>query len=177
MHQIQNTSERFTPLFDQDLFTEIHGVAGGVDPDPTAPRQKICRWCATEVFLWGIRDWWIRERRKGGVSAVILDKPDCPSGKSCRNQKDPGEGSRLLWMGPNTYLKFNADHARECTSSSFAPLDHAVLNLLTVLVLVNHMIDTGSKALEGPIAGPSHTSASTSGMMLNHLEPQEIAAN
>ena len=66
-------------------------MAGGVDPNPAAPRQKICRWCATEVFLWGIRDWWIKERRKGRVSAAILEKPDCSGGKSCRNQKDPGE--------------------------------------------------------------------------------------
>lgn len=95
---IQNTPEQFTPLFDQDLFTEIHGVAGGVDPDPTAPRQKICRWCAAEVFLWGIRDWWIRERRKGRVSAAILSKPDCTSGKSCRNQKDPDHAREFNHM-------------------------------------------------------------------------------
>ncbi|KAF9651611.1 hypothetical protein BDM02DRAFT_3110352 [Thelephora ganbajun] len=102
VQHIQNTPEQFTPLFDQELFTDIHGVAGGIDPNPTAPRQKICRWCATEVFLWGIRDWWIRERRKGRVSTAILDKPDCTSGKSCRNQKDP-------------------DHARECTLPSLVP--------------------------------------------------------
>lgn len=113
IQHIQNTPEQFTPLFNQDLFAEIHGVAGGTDSDPAAPRQKICRWCATEVFLWGIRDWWIRERGKGRLPAVIFDKPDCVGGKSCRNQKDPdharefnhmiitGEGTTGSTAGPS----------------------------------------------------------------------------
>ena len=36
--------------------------AGGVDPDPTTPRNKICRLCAREVLLYGLRDWWEREK-------------------------------------------------------------------------------------------------------------------
>ncbi|KAF9778622.1 hypothetical protein BJ322DRAFT_1091620 [Thelephora terrestris] len=115
VQHIQNTPEQFTPLFDQDLFTEIHGVAGGADPDPAAPRQKICRWCATEVFLWGIRDWWILERRKGRVSATILGKPDCAGGKSCRNQKDPGEAllssRRDLMLTPSS-LQITRENVR-----------------------------------------------------------------
>lgn len=98
IQHIQSTPEQFTPLFDQDLFTEIHGVAGGVDPDPTAARQKICRWCATEVFLWGIRDWWIREKKKGQTSTANADKPDCASGKSCGNQKDPDHAREFNHM-------------------------------------------------------------------------------
>jgi len=39
------------------------------------------------------------------------------------------------------------------------------------------MIDAATEKIAEPIAGPSHTSASTSGAMLNHHEPQEIAAN
>ena len=42
---------------------------------------------------------------------------------------------------------------------------------------VNHMIDTLVEKTVEPIAGPSNTSASASGTVLNHHEPQGIAAN
>jgi hypothetical protein len=162
-------------LFDQELFTEIHGVAGGIDPNPAAPRQKVCRWCATEIFLWGIRDWWIRERRKGRVSAAILDKPDCASGKSCRNQKDPGEA--LLFSVCDLTLTLNLMQiTRESVCSYRSSLDGVILNN-PFLFTVNHMVDTVTEEAAAPIVGPSYTSASTSGMMLNHHEPQGIAAN
>jgi len=114
---IQNTPEKFTPLFDMELFTEIHGVAGGIDPNPAAPRQTICRWCATEIFLWGIRDWWIRERKKGRVSAAILAKPGCASGKSCLNQKDPDHAREFNHM---------IDAAAEKTAEPIASPSHTL---------------------------------------------------
>jgi len=75
-------------LVELDLFMDVHSVAGGIDPGPTAPRNRICRICATEIFLWGLRDWWVRERKKGFLEGDIIKRPDCPDGSSCTRQKD-----------------------------------------------------------------------------------------
>ncbi|KLO16760.1 hypothetical protein SCHPADRAFT_822691 [Schizopora paradoxa] len=81
----------FAPMFDADLFTDIHNVSpGGPDPNPSAPRQKICRLCASEVMLYGLRDWWIEERRKGFLEGPMVDRKDCPDGRHCRKQQDLG---------------------------------------------------------------------------------------
>ena len=42
---------------------------------------------------------------------------------------------------------------------------------------VNHMIGTVTENDPEPIAGPSHTPANTTGTVLDHHEPQGIAAN
>ena len=57
-----------------------------------------------------------------------------------------------------------------------SPLDDVMLKN-RILFLVNHMIDAVTDKTAEPIAGPSHTSAGTSGAALNHHEPQGIAAN
>ena len=69
---------------------EVHAVAGGVDPDPAAPRQRICRVCATEVLLWGLRDWWVQERKKGFLEEEVMKRPDCAEGSRCSRQKEHG---------------------------------------------------------------------------------------
>lgn len=74
-----------------DLFLDVHSVAGGVDPNPGAARENICRLCATEVLLWGLRDWWVRERRKGFLEESVTSRPDCPEGSGCTRQKDHGK--------------------------------------------------------------------------------------
>jgi len=43
--------------------------------------------------------------------------------------------------------------------------------------VVNHMIYTVAEKAAEPIAEPSHTSANTTGTVLDHREPQGIAAN
>lgn len=72
---------------------DIHGVSGGTDPDPNASRRFICRLCAAEVFLYGLRDWWVRERRKAVLDGKLEERRDCPDGPSCRQLSDSGEGS------------------------------------------------------------------------------------
>ncbi|KAF8635821.1 hypothetical protein AX15_000020 [Amanita polypyramis BW_CC] len=89
-------------LIELDLFNDVHGVAAGVDPDPSAPRNKICRVCAAEVLLYGLRDWWIRERQKGFLEESVLRRRDCPDGTACTGQKFLGKRSNLL-IG--TYVK------------------------------------------------------------------------
>ncbi|KAH8113566.1 hypothetical protein DFH11DRAFT_1599391 [Phellopilus nigrolimitatus] len=76
------------PLIEQDLFMDMHAVAGGIDSDPSAPRRSICRLCAAEIFLYGLRDWWVRERRKAVLDGTLADRKDCPEGRNCRNIND-----------------------------------------------------------------------------------------
>ncbi|CDO71477.1 hypothetical protein BN946_scf184909.g71 [Trametes cinnabarina] len=85
---IQSQPRQFAPLIELELFMDLHPVVGGVDPDPTAPRTRICRMCAAEVLLYGLRDWWIRERKKGFLEEHIMARPDCPEGSQCPRQKD-----------------------------------------------------------------------------------------
>lgn len=85
---IQSQPRQFAPLLELELFVDVHSVAGGVDPDPTAPRNRICRLCAGEILLYGLREWWVRERQKGDLPEAVTKRPDCPDGRACANQKD-----------------------------------------------------------------------------------------
>jgi len=90
---IQSQPNGFRPLIELDLFVDIHSVTAGIDENPNAPRNRICRHCATEVMLWGIKEWWIRERQKGYLEETVTRRPDCKEGSSCSRQKDLGEGN------------------------------------------------------------------------------------
>ncbi|EMD39929.1 hypothetical protein CERSUDRAFT_46110 [Gelatoporia subvermispora B] len=105
---IQNQPRQFAPLIDSELFMDLYTVGGGVDPDPSAPRHKICRLCATEVLLFGLREWWVRERKKGFLDEAVLKRPDCPEGSACSRQKDHGQSD-------TTTLK-------RCSNSSLNPI-------------------------------------------------------
>lgn len=96
---IINSSKGFAPLFEDGLF----GEPGDIDVN--APRNKICRSCAADVLIWGIRAWWVRERR-GALSADLLARPDCPDGRRCNRQEDLA-------------------HAKEC-ENGLLPDDHAI---------------------------------------------------
>ncbi|KAG1770891.1 hypothetical protein EV702DRAFT_1202218 [Suillus placidus] len=85
---INSQPNGFRPLIELDLFVDIHSVTAGIDENPDAPRNRICRQCATEVMLWGIKDWWIRERQKGFLEETVTRRPDCKEGTSCSRQKD-----------------------------------------------------------------------------------------
>lgn len=99
VNHIQGSPTGFAPLLALDIFADLHAVGvGAVDPDPAAPRRRICRLCAAEVLLWGLRDWWARERAKGAVSVDVLRRADCLEGRLCTRQKDLA-------------------HARECESA------------------------------------------------------------
>lgn len=69
---------------------DVHPVASGIDPDPRAPRRRICRVCAAEVLLFGLREWWVRERKKGFLEPHVLARPDCPDGSQCPRQRNHG---------------------------------------------------------------------------------------
>ncbi|KAI0345769.1 hypothetical protein BDW22DRAFT_911355 [Trametopsis cervina] len=95
---ILRSPRQFAPLIELDLFADMHGVVAGNEPDPNAPRSRICRMCATEVLLWGLREWWIQERKKGLLEASVAQRPDCPQGGMCSRQKDHGK-CRVLSFG------------------------------------------------------------------------------
>ncbi|KAI0044421.1 hypothetical protein FA95DRAFT_1497101 [Auriscalpium vulgare] len=80
----------FAPLIELDLFVDIHGVVPGPSPDLDSSRDRICRLCAVEVLLFGLKDWWIRERRKGFLEPSVTDRPDCLDGSGCPLQKEHG---------------------------------------------------------------------------------------
>ncbi|KAI0304462.1 hypothetical protein B0F90DRAFT_1809281 [Multifurca ochricompacta] len=84
---------KFAPLIELDLFVDVHSVSPGPEPGLDAPRQRICRMCATEVLLYGLKDWWVRERKKGFLDASIAERPDCLDGPTCRRQKEHGKAS------------------------------------------------------------------------------------
>ncbi|KIM89127.1 hypothetical protein PILCRDRAFT_768313 [Piloderma croceum F 1598] len=87
---LQSQPTGFKLLIELELFVDLHGVAPGVDPNPDAPRTKICRLCAAEILLWGLKDWWVRERQKGYLDESVSKRKDCPEGSECSKQKDLG---------------------------------------------------------------------------------------
>lgn len=81
-------------MIDRGLFDDLYNVGGGDDPDPNAPRQRICWRCSVQVLIYGMREWWIRERRFviGGGGVLSMDeRKDCVDGEHCGRQGDISE--------------------------------------------------------------------------------------
>ena len=78
-------------LIDSGIFDDLHGVSGADDPDPMAPRRRICRLCAGQLLIHSLKDWWIRERRHGNLPEDVVARKDCAQGNSCDKQNDPGK--------------------------------------------------------------------------------------
>ncbi|KAA1469939.1 hypothetical protein DENSPDRAFT_652747 [Dentipellis sp. KUC8613] len=91
---ISHQPRKFAPLLERDLFTDVHNVVPGPDPGIDSPRQRICRMCATEVLLYGLRDWWVRERQRGFLDPSVMNRPDCPDGSHCEKQHDQSPCAR-----------------------------------------------------------------------------------
>ncbi|KAF8195478.1 hypothetical protein BJ912DRAFT_143278 [Pholiota molesta] len=113
---IQKMPRGFATLIDLELFSDIHGVAPGTEPNADAPKNNACRSCAAEIFLWGLKEWWLRERAKGFVEESIMNRKDCPEGAMCARHKD------------------DLAHAKECKSYQYciiSGLHHLWIYLLT----------------------------------------------
>ncbi|TDL16601.1 hypothetical protein BD410DRAFT_616298 [Rickenella mellea] len=98
---------------------------------PQQPQQppppeitRICRVCASEVLLWGLRDWWIRERQKGFVDTAILAKPDCVDGRACVRQGDTAHAKEFnhIIAPPGTSSSNNVTNTVPSTSTTAPPL-------------------------------------------------------
>jgi E3 ubiquitin-protein ligase CHFR len=89
VQHILKSPRGFRPLIEDELFSDLHAVAPLPEGStPESSRNRICRLCAAEIFLWGLKDWWIRERRKGFLEESIMNRKDCPEGRYCPRQKD-----------------------------------------------------------------------------------------
>ncbi|KAF9241191.1 hypothetical protein BU15DRAFT_45112 [Melanogaster broomeanus] len=118
VQHFQSQPNGFRPLIELDLFAEVHGVAAGVDDNPDAPRNRVCRHCATKVLILGLKDWWIRERQEGQLDEAIAKRPDCEAGSACSRQKDLGKsvpsGGAAV---PDIAIDITRlAHAKECES-------------------------------------------------------------
>lgn len=94
IEHIQLFPRKFAPLIEQEVFVDIHGTPVGNPPE--APRSRICRGCAGTLLLWGLRDWWARERQKGHLPQAVSIRPDCDDGANCRRQHDQCASIALL---------------------------------------------------------------------------------
>ncbi|TDL18151.1 hypothetical protein BD410DRAFT_901052 [Rickenella mellea] len=98
------------------------------EPQQPPPPEitRICRVCASEVLLWGLRDWWIRERQKGFVDAAILAKPDCVDGRACVRQGDTAHAKEFNHIiAPPGTTSSNVTNTAPSTSTTVPPLASA----------------------------------------------------
>ncbi|KJA23176.1 hypothetical protein HYPSUDRAFT_138038 [Hypholoma sublateritium FD-334 SS-4] len=86
---VQKLPRGFGTLIDLELFSDIHAVAPGIELNPDAPRNRACRLCAAEIFLWGLKEWWLREREKG-PEVPGAARRDCPDAATCTRRDDTG---------------------------------------------------------------------------------------
>ncbi|PPQ66259.1 hypothetical protein CVT24_007277 [Panaeolus cyanescens] len=103
IQHIQKLPRGFATLVELDLFSDVHPVTPGAEPNPDAPRNKICRICAAEVFLWGVKEWWIRERQKRIGGETLALRRDCPDGVHCsKHREDHGRifSKKQLYLNP-----------------------------------------------------------------------------
>ncbi|TFY83421.1 hypothetical protein EWM64_g600 [Hericium alpestre] len=104
VEHIQSQPRKFAPLIERDLFVDVYNVVPGPDPGIDTPRQRICRVCAAEVFLYGLKDWWIRERNKGFLEPSVTERPNCPNGNDCLRQKEHAHAKEFNHIIPVTPL-------------------------------------------------------------------------
>ncbi|KAF5338926.1 hypothetical protein D9611_008728 [Ephemerocybe angulata] len=115
---VQQQPRTFIPLVESDVFSEIHG-SGQI---PQGPFNRICRACASDVLLWGLKDWWIRERKKGLLDEAILRRPDCANGSQCQRQKDAAHAREFNHVIAPPVPQEPGIHITEASSSGPAPL-------------------------------------------------------
>ena len=67
--------------------------------------SKICRACALEVFYWGAKQWWIKERAnahtEGTLPRVVRDRKDCPDMfQYVKKEGEEGDGELVVGICP-----------------------------------------------------------------------------
>ncbi|KAK7037585.1 hypothetical protein VNI00_011077 [Paramarasmius palmivorus] len=108
---IKSQPRQFAPLIEQDIFMD-NSTSSEPDVNAESPREQLCRRCATEIFIWGLKDWWIRERQKGFVEEPIAGRKDCPNGSECTRQKDLGHAKEFNHIFSRT-AQGSSSQARE----------------------------------------------------------------
>ena len=67
--------------------------------------SKICRTCALEVFYWGAKQWWIKERAnahtEGTLPRAARERKDCPDMfRYVKKEGEEGEGELVFLICP-----------------------------------------------------------------------------
>ena len=67
--------------------------------------SKICRACALEVFYWGAKQWWIKERAnahtEGTLPRVVRERKDCPEMfQYVKKEGEEGDGELVVGICP-----------------------------------------------------------------------------
>ncbi|KAF4617933.1 hypothetical protein D9613_006028 [Agrocybe pediades] len=105
VNYVQKQPRGLAMLVELELFSDFHiGTSGAAEPvDIDTPRSKACRMCAAEIFLWGLKEWWVRERKKGFLEERYANRKDCPQGEQCTKQKhDLGHAKEFNHVFPST---------------------------------------------------------------------------
>ena len=67
--------------------------------------SKVCRACALEVFYWGAKQWWIKERAnahtEGTLPRAVRDRKDCPDMfQYVKKEGEEGDGELVVGICP-----------------------------------------------------------------------------
>ena len=125
-----------------DTATNANTSANSANAHNTRPRavnlhlSKICRACALEVFYWGAKQWWVKERAnahtEGTLPRAVRERKDCPEMfRYVKKEGEEGDGELVVgiclqeddhceliyWpVFAFSTLLFLTAHARECKS-------------------------------------------------------------
>ncbi|CAE6516793.1 unnamed protein product [Rhizoctonia solani] len=90
-----STSSIPVPPPTTSLSTPLTASSIPAPPPPASRRRRICRECATEVFLSGLKDWWAREMRtpigKERLPVWVVSRQMCENGEVCADQMNNGQ--------------------------------------------------------------------------------------
>lgn len=74
----------------------VTAPTSSANPSAALPRRRrVCRECATEIFIHGLKDWWAREMAttlgKERLPAWVTARKMCENGEGCTEQGSYGE--------------------------------------------------------------------------------------
>lgn len=72
--------------------------------------------CAAEVLVWGLKLWWIQERKKGFLEPSVLSRPDCAEGAECARQKDQTHAKECMYFFSFLLMMYRIYNSVESTS-------------------------------------------------------------
>ncbi|EJT98826.1 hypothetical protein DACRYDRAFT_118588 [Dacryopinax primogenitus] len=82
-------------------------------PQPPVYFTRICRDCSEQVFIWGIYDWWVRERSlvEAAIPATVRAKKDCVNGRRCDHQGSASHSREFNHICDPAPPSSNPEHA------------------------------------------------------------------
>jgi hypothetical protein len=89
-------------------------------PATVPRRRRVCRECATEVFVHGLKDWWAREMRTTlGMERLpvwVVGRKMCDDGEDCNEQGNYGASCvfGLTSVVLTSRVLGGSDHSKTC---------------------------------------------------------------